>query len=78
MGALDTVLRHSFIHLYTGNIWAEAAKQYAAANNPRQQQQRTPRGGEGYSTTPRYDDPRRTPGYGGRTPSRTPAGQVAI
>jgi len=59
----------------SGNIWAEAAKQYAAANNPRQQQQRTPRGGEGYSTTPRYDDPRRTPGYGGRTPSRTPAGQ---
>ena len=55
-----------------GNLWAAAAESWAGGSG-----RRTPRGDggggggqKGYSTTPRYDDPRLTPKYGGG--SRTP------
>lgn len=52
-----------------GNAWAAAAESWAGGAG-----RRTPRGDDrgqkGYSTTPRHEDPRLTPKYGGRTPQQ--------
>jgi len=51
-----------------GNAWAAAAESWGASGKS---------SGGGYSTTPRYDDPRLTPKYGagGRTPTQSSAGK---
>lgn len=55
-----------------GNLWAAAAESWAAKSRAPPSTAPRTEPSKGYSTTPRYEDPRRTPHYGqgGRTPTQ--------